>query len=259
MAHADTVELTIEGTWNARDAATLTNLRPGVLYRSAGLPGLTDAGRAEFAALGITDVVDLRSDAEVASAGADAVPEGVRVHRLGITAGAQLAGKIDPDTDPQAMVAHFLSEASKPGWIESFMANVYVHLVTDPDAIRALGKGLNLIADPERVVLSHCSAGKDRTGVFTALAATIAGADEDAIDADFLYSNHYVDQQMASIPAIPGLDPETIRPMMGVQIEQLRSARSALVEHFGSLRGFLDAAEVSPQATEAIRSRLARA
>ncbi|WP_158277110.1 tyrosine-protein phosphatase [Serinibacter arcticus] len=86
------VTLAIDGTWNDRDAAALGGVAPGVLLRSAALAGLTDAGRDRLTALGVTDVVDLRSDDEAARQGADAVPAGVTVHRLPIAPGAPSRG-----------------------------------------------------------------------------------------------------------------------------------------------------------------------
>lgn len=245
--------LVIDGTWNARDAATLTGLRPGVLLRSAGLSGLTASGRERLAELGVTDVIDLRSDAEVHRDGEDATGEGVRVHRLGITAGANLSAQ-GARTEAEAMEM-FFAQAATPGWTEEFMASVYRHLVSDPDAIAALGTGLNLLAEDDRVVLVHCSAGKDRTGIFVALAASIAGADRDAIDEDFLYSNHAVGDQVSVAP--PGIDPARLAPLLGVHLDSLDAARRTLLEQHGSLQGFLAAAGVSQQATDAIRARLA--
>lgn len=253
MAPDPSVTLMIDGTWNARDAATLTKLRPGVLLRTAGLGGLTASGRERLAELGVTDVIDLRSDAEVRRDGADATGEVIRVHRLGITAGANLTAQ-GARTEAEAMEM-FFAQAATPGWTEEFMASVYRHLVSDPEAIAALGAGLNLLADPERVVLVHCSAGKDRTGIFVALAATIAGADQADIDADFLYSNHAISDQASVAPR--GIDPERLAPLLGVHLDSLNAARAMLLEQHGSWEQFLAAAGVSHQARESIKDRLA--
>ena len=72
----------LSGAWNFRDVAEETAIRPGLLYRSSQLSQLSDAGRAVFRRLGITDVADLRSHQEVQRQGTGQVPDGVAVHLL---------------------------------------------------------------------------------------------------------------------------------------------------------------------------------
>jgi len=72
----------LSGAWNFRDVAETAGLRPGRLFRSSELSNLDDAGRQALADLGITDVADLRSPAELARRGGGAVPEDVAVHNL---------------------------------------------------------------------------------------------------------------------------------------------------------------------------------
>lgn len=255
MAPDPLVTLDIEGTWNARDAGSLTGLRPGVLFRTATLSGLSDAGRDRLRALGVTDVVDLRSDAEVAHNGADAPPEGVRVHRLAIAPGARLSGQDDSMTRADRQT-QLIEQLRRPGAGEALMADVYRHIATDTDAVACLGEGLNLLADERRVLAVHCSAGKDRTGVFVAFAATIAGAAQGAIDTDFLYSNHAIEDQLAVVRIAPGMTREMLAPFLGVSLDSLRAAQQAVQDTFGSLGGFLSAAGVSEQAADRIRARL---
>lgn len=250
-----TVDLPIDGTFNSRDVSSLTGIRPGVLFRSAALPNLTDKGREQLTELGVTDVVDFRSDPEVESSGEDAVPYGVRVHRLGITAGAKLAGQ--EDASNAELLAEFMKNLATPGWAEEFMTVTYQHLTTDEDAVKCFGEALNLVADPNKVVLTHCTAGKDRTGVFNALAVAIAGVPDGRAEQDYLYSNNYVDLQVRAVPDLPGLDKEALKPILGVSKAQLLAARRAMHDKFGTLRNFLDAANVSEQAQAAIAGRLA--
>lgn len=250
----DGVALTIDGTWNSRDAATLTGLAPGVMLRSAALAGLTDAGRSTLDELGVVDVVDLRAPFEVASSGKDAVGPQIAVHALPIAPGAQLAGQIGEQQDP-SQIQGFIELLKEPGFAEEFMANLYREMVTDPTYVSALGSGLRVLAESDGAVLVHCSAGKDRTGVLVALAATLAGADRDAIEADFMYSNHAQGQQTRVIPPIPGIDPSLLAPFMGVSLASLHAALQA-IESGGGRDAFLAAAGVTPEHVGRLRERL---
>lgn len=250
------VSLGIEGTWNDRDAAALAGIRPGVLLRTAALPGLTEAGRARLAELGVSDVVDLRSDSEADHQGGDAVPSGVTVHRLPITPGGALAGQVaGRGSDPEAM-ARFVELVHQPGWAAELMAEVYREIVTSPDAVVQLGRALTVIADARGAVVVHCSAGKDRTGVVVALAALLAGADPDAVETDFLYSNHATAAQRAVVPSVPGVDPALLAPILGVDAASLRGALETVTASHGSLAGFAAAAGLDDATRERLAARL---
>lgn len=250
----DGISLEVEGTWNDRDAASLTGVHPGVLLRSAALAGLDDAGRSRLRDLGVSDVIDLRSDGEAASQGFDAVPADVTVHRLPITPGGALAGQV-AGGDPAAM-ERFAALISTPGWAHDLMVGIYREIVTSPEAVAQLGHGLRVIAQAEGAVVVHCSAGKDRTGVLVALAALLAGADRGAVEEDFLYSNHAAGAQRAVVPPIPGVDPSAFAPLLGVHLESLRGALAAIEAEHGSLEAFADAAGVDAPTLDRLVSRL---
>ncbi|WP_454294716.1 tyrosine-protein phosphatase [Salana multivorans] len=254
----DQVTLAIPGTWNARDAATLTGLTPGVVIRSAALMDLTDAGRSELARLGVTDVVDLRSELEVAAQGNDAVASPDRhitEHAVPMAPGSVLGPVGDHPETPQAMGA-VLAKLREPGFAEGLLTQVYVELVTKPEWVAQLGRALGVLARSEGATLVHCSAGKDRTGVLVALTAEIAGAEREAINADYLHSNlALADQRSVVPPGISEEDLEIIAPLLGVHLVSLEAARTAINTSYGGLPGFLTAAGVDHTVTGLIRDR----
>ena len=254
------VSLSIDGTWNDRDAASLAGIRQGVLLRTAALPALTDAGRSRLADLRVSDVIDLRSDAEAASQGFDAVAQDVRVHRLPITPGGELAGQAagalgGAGADPAAL-EQFVTLLNTPGWADNLMAGVYREIVTTPEAVIQLGRGLRIIAEAEGSVIVHCSAGKDRTGVLVALAALLAGAEQAAVVEAFHHSTHASAAQRAVVPAIPGVDPAPVAPFLGVQLSALHGALDAIESEHGSLPAFAASAGVDESTLAALRARL---
>ncbi|NBP85807.1 MAG: protein-tyrosine-phosphatase, partial [Mycobacteriaceae bacterium] len=72
----------LSGAWNFRDVAETTGVLPGRLFRSSELSNLDDTGRLVLSEVGVTDVADLRSPAELERRGPGAVPDDVAVHHL---------------------------------------------------------------------------------------------------------------------------------------------------------------------------------
>lgn len=249
------VVLDIDGTWNARDVATLTGLRPGVLYRTASLSGLTDSGRIRLAELGITDTIDLRGEGEVIVEGADAVPETITINRCPIGDGAQLSAQAAAQAHREG-IQRTIAALNDSTLSEDFLVRTYASMMTSDAAVAAFGAGLRIIARPGSVCVVHCAAGKDRTGVLCALAATIAGAPAAAIDADYEQSNEAIYDQLQRMGDIADADPDRLRPLLGVDLRALHAAQQALIERFGSLAGFLEAAGVTEQHQDAIRAKL---
>jgi protein-tyrosine phosphatase len=63
--------------------------------------------------------------------------------------------------------------------------------VDRPDSVLA---ALHEIANADGATLVHCAAGKDRTGTLVAIALTLAGADREAIIADYAASTERIQQ-----------------------------------------------------------------
>lgn len=175
----------------------------GRLLRSDNLQTLTDADVDALLALGVTDVVDLRSDYERDAEGPGPLTRTEVVHhphsffqewRAG--AGEDKDGDgVDvaeerPETVPDEALPWVGLEPSVS--LENEVAGVYLSYVVDrPDSVLA---GLRHIADAEGATLVHCAAGKDRTGTLVALALTLAGADRDAVVADYAASSERVQE-----------------------------------------------------------------
>jgi protein-tyrosine phosphatase len=265
MAEAAVREL--PGAWNFRDVADgATALRPGRLFRSSELSRLDDDGRATLRRLGITDVADLRAAREVARRGRGLVPDGVEIHLLPFP---DLAD--DEQNDGAAPHEHAFrrmltgeggesdeSDASVNEAAARFMIDEYRQFPTRNGAQRALRRVVTLLA-AGRPVLTHCFAGKDRTGFVIATVLEAVGVDRDTILADFLRSNDAVPVLRARISemiqqrADTELTPEVVTftearlsdGVLGVRPEYLAAARQTIDDEFGSLGGYLGDAGIS--------------
>ena len=80
---------------------------------------------------------------------------------------------------------------------EEFMLKQYESLVHDEYSIKQYARFLDvLLHQNEGAVLWHCSAGKDRVGVGTALLLCALGVPKKTIYEDFMKTNMYLDKEM---------------------------------------------------------------
>jgi protein-tyrosine phosphatase len=164
---------------SAEPAVLLANLREvggsgfqagrrRTVYRSNTRPVDPSAYPAEIAI-----VLDLRRDDEVGR-----VP-----HPLGVTAGYRRVPLFDPSVDLESADEAIHLNEQYIDWLER-------HRTTIPDAFRAL-------AEVDGDALVCCSAGKDRTGVVSALLARLWGADLDRIGRDYALTAELLAEQFA--------------------------------------------------------------
>ncbi|QLL07808.1 tyrosine-protein phosphatase [Mycobacterium vicinigordonae] len=267
----------LPGAWNFRDVADSTGaLRPGRLFRSSELSSLDDDGRAVLRELGVTDVADLRAAREVARRGPGRVPDGVDIHLLPVPdLGDEKESGTDQDAPHESAFKRMLAEGD-PGdsdeAIEAkaveYMVDEYRQFPTRSGAQRALQRVFTLLA-AGRPVLTHCFAGKDRTGFVVATVLAALGVDRDVIVADYLRSNDAVPalrgqimQMIAQRPDVE-LTPEVITftkarlsdGVLGVRDEYLAASWQVIDESFGSLDAYLRDAGITE--TEVTRLRKA--
>lgn len=141
---------------------------PGRVWRSGAPEPITPTGWAEALDAGLTTVVDLRNPGEIAQA-RDLMPDAARPGAI-----ATLSTPTEDPGDP-----HFL-ETCGP-WLDhprSYAPNIamYPHL---------FGAAFRAIADAPGPVLVHCSAGRDRTGMITAMLLSLTGVEHEAIAKDY--------------------------------------------------------------------------
>lgn len=168
----------VEGIINIRDfgghsTSAGVAVKPSYLFRSGEPSHITQKGMEQFQALGIRKVFDLRADAEIAKYRTpDVKIEGVEFVKLPI-----LADAFDPVAIAQ-MLKNFATDES-----EAFLQLYTTILNHSGPAIETI---LRHIRDhPDQPCLIHCTAGKDRTGVFAALILKLLGVSDEIIAEDY--------------------------------------------------------------------------
>ncbi|MGE2691935.1 tyrosine-protein phosphatase [Mycolicibacterium pulveris] len=256
----------LSGAWNFRDVATTTGVRPGRLFRSSELSNLSEDGRRRLVELGISDVADLRSPREVERRGPGAVPPGVAVHRLPFPDVSAVDGEAPHEATFQKMMSEKPDDEDVAVAARRFMTEEYLRFPTLGGARRAVRQVISLLADG-RPVITHCFAGKDRTGFTVATVLEAAGVDRDVILADFLRSNEAVPllrERILESVRDRSETPEVVTfaearltdEVLGVREDYLASARQTIEREYGTLRGYLAAAGVTDDEIAKVRAAL---
>ncbi|MFE2727151.1 tyrosine-protein phosphatase [Kitasatospora sp. NPDC059327] len=157
---------------NFRDPARLTDpdgrlIRSGLLFRSAQpFPAADGATVEQLRAAEIRTIVDLRGAAECDPA------DWAAVEADGVTV---VAARIDPTTDALTAAMRAMTTSADLGAFYLRMAEA---------APEAVATAVAAVARPGGVLL-HCAAGKDRTGLLTALLLDVLGVPTEEIVADY--------------------------------------------------------------------------
>jgi protein-tyrosine phosphatase len=265
----------LSGAWNFRDVADgVSALRPGRLFRSGELSRLDDDGRDTLRQLGITDVADLRAAREVARRGPGLVPDGVDIHLLPFP---DLGDEEPSDDDAPHETAFRRLFEGDPDQSDEAVNEAAVRHMTDEyqqfpsrnGAQRAVQQVFSLLG-AGRPVLTHCFAGKDRTGFVVATVLEAIGIDRDTIIADYLRSNAAVPQlrdhiyEMIQHRSDVELTQEVVTftkarladGVLGVRPEYLDASRRAIDETYGSLDAYLRDAGVTQADVDRLRNEL---
>lgn len=112
-----------------------------------------------------------------------------------------------------------------------------VFFVTNDAATIQYQKMFEHLQNPEGNVplLYHCTAGKDRTGMASALILYALGADDKTVMDDYLLSNKYIEAKFESyIEQYPNL-----LGLFSVKQEYLQAGLDAINKNYGNVENFL--------------------
>lgn len=214
--------LEFEGCVNFRDLGGYRTLDGRMvawrrLFRADGLNKLTPTDRALLVELGLTTVIDLRTLDEAAQRGSFPVDE-VPVRYVGL-----------PLTDVLPATEDL------PEWREAdYVADRYGAMVAEGGPV--LTEAIRVLASTEALpAVMHCSAGKDRTGVLSALVLAFLGVPDETIVEDYALSSAAMERLLERLkaeypeaadeveryaPAILHVVPETMEQFLGSLLEE---------------------------------------
>ena len=233
----------LEGAQNFRDIGGYPTLdgrsvKWGRVFRSDALAKLTAADYEKLAALKIRTVCDYRSAIErerEKTQWAGARPPEILVLDI-MSLNPEMAGK-DPTRS-------FMERLTKPGATPEDSANSMAQSMATMAITAAplYGRMMRRLLESPDPLLFHCTAGKDRTGLSTALLMKVLGVTEEAIVEDYLLVNKLVPPEKSAmataerLSAMTGLklNAELVLPLMGTRAEWLAAAWQAIDAKYGS-------------------------
>lgn len=184
----------LETLQNTRDlgeirAENCPKIKPARLIRSAQLSGATkEEIRLLFEKYGLRRVIDLRTPAE-RNAEPDPEIDGVSYFHVPLVDNSAIG--ITREEDGFADL--FCKMNDENFFTAQYMSELYRKLISSEQAMEGFGRFFEILLQSESgATLWHCSAGKDRVGITTALLLFALGFDETAVKEDFLATNRFV-------------------------------------------------------------------
>jgi len=254
--------LPLEGTPNFRDIGGYKTtdgrfVRWGLLYRSGVLTRLTPTDFAYLRHLGIRVVCDFRT-AQENSVDPEVWIPNASVDQISLPIG---------DSASKASVSsiqRMLASNPTPDQLRQRMTKVYGDFAfTNAPEYAKVFKQLEQDHLP---LLYHCTAGKDRTGVFSALVLLTLGVPRETVLADYALTNKYLlngisaadsKKMLASNPGMDRLTPAQRDVLMAADPAYLESTLRQINERYGSFDNYRRSAlGVTDEDVQQLRSRL---
>lgn len=189
MAHDRIVAL--DGPLNFRDVGGYKNdqgqsVKWNKIYRSDSLSSLSSKDRIKLMKLKVTVDCDLRSSYEKSSA-----PDvlWLKVKYVDVPVYSDDASEDKSEHKLYRFIHHI------PDLKDNFIGQIYQRTLLNSHSQKMFAKvfaELLLLPDDEALVY-HCSAGKDRTGMISALILMALGVDDDTIARDYMLTNKLYD------------------------------------------------------------------
>ena len=235
----------LDGASNFRDLGGYPTVddryvRTGMVFRSGALHALTDADRERLRALGVRVAVDLRPPEEQAAEPTNA--PFLRIVHVPLMRGERTS-------DPSALANG-----------DGYLRDRYVEIVLDraPD-IGAIFRSF-VRADGLPAVI-HCAAGKDRTGVVSAVLLLALGVEESTVLDDYELTSEYAAaarvEELTSKLSGSGLPPAVVAGLLGTSRSGLANAIALLRDEYGTIEDYLvSAAGVTQTDLTTLRERL---
>lgn len=256
--------LPLKGTPNFRDLGGYETtdghfVRWGEIYRSGVLSYLTSADLTYLRQLNVRVVCDFRTQQENATAPEKWIDDST-TQRINLPIGTD--SKKDVTTSLEAFLATHPTQAQMKDWLTRIYggfafssAPEYAQLFTE-------------LKEGNIPLVYHCTAGKDRTGVFSALLLLTLGVPEQTVLADYALTDRYLLSRKAQAETnrkvtanlnktLANITPEQKKVLMVADPEYLRSTLRSIDSKYGSFDNYRrQALGVSDSDVATLRSRL---
>lgn len=224
----------LKGALNFRDiggyaTANGKHVKWGKIYRSAEINNLTAADLDTLQNRHINFILDFRGPAEVKIA-PDKLPAGAT--RISLPAGSEGVGD-------RTKMMELMSKATNG---DSIMMPFYTNIASFSERYKPVFETL-LKNSADSAVLIHCTAGKDRTGIGSALILYALGVDENTIIEDYMASNYYrksgTDQLKKMLITNYHIKEDVVDDVMMVKEKYISATFETIKLKYGSIDNYL--------------------
>ena len=221
----------LEGLSNFRDLGGYetksgTAIKWGRIFRSDTLAGLSDNDIRTVERLGVVAACDLRYGDERRNEPSRLLdhPE-IEVMELGFDErpGESFLDSLQAFEDA--------ADAARDYLLDNYSQYPFLYA-------KAYRRIFDLLLDGDRIVI-HCTAGKDRAGLASAMVLRTLGVPEETVLADYLLTNEYWDRGGRERP---GMDPQTVAMIFSAREDYFRAAFDAVSARYPSLQEYLQRA-----------------
>ena len=235
--------IAVEGCHNFRDlggypVAGGGRLRWRTLFRADGLHALTPSGVATLRdEIRLGEIIDLRTHRELEKDGRGPLAEEpIRFHHLPLFGRARERTTPPPDLRLGELYFTMLESASE-----------------------ALAQVLGVLARTDAPAVFHCAAGKDRTGVVSALLLGLLGVPDEVIVSDYAATSEALEDIVRKLRSSRGyekvwdqLPPETLH----AEPETMETLLDRVRETYGGMHDYARAIGVSEADLDRLRERM---
>ena len=257
--------LPLEGAANFRDLGGYRTedgrfVKWGMLYRSDHLVGLTANDYRYLSQLGIRVVCDLRTPSERAKSPTRWQGTGPEIMSVSVLTDEELKAAMTTPLSPEEFQRR-LADASAGVPRETSSYDRFVLKYAD-----SYSRIFDRLINGEVPALTHCSAGRDRTGVYSAMILTALGVPWTTVMDDYLLTNRYwltdsmiqerqrATQQQYGLPTLP--DAAAVRMLYTLDGSMLERTFETIRREHGSFDAFRRTVlNVSDAELDMLRSR----
>lgn len=220
-------------SYNTRELGSIKTSDGGItknniFWRSDVTSVPTEEDIEKLLSTNITTIIDMRTDEEVQKtpnglAGMD----GFEYHHFPITEGSGV---------PESL------EAVPRSYMDIALAKNMPYV-------------MKTIAESDSGVLFHCTAGKDRTGVVSAIILMLCGADREDIVSNYVVSREYNHKRLEAFLAA---HPEVDRNIVLANEKSMNGFIELFTERFGNVESFFEYIGLSAEYAEMILNKMMR-
>ncbi len=229
--------LWMEATPNFRDLGGLKTadgrtVAWNTLFRCGDMGQLSDNDLTVLKNINVRNVIDFRNDQEV-SRSQDRYPKDQPVERVWAS--------ISPSNSEGMKKFYQVMADPKvtPEQVERVFEGFYAQM---PEQIKNYAPFFATLMNAENGASSifHCTAGKDRTGLGSALLLSALGVPEEVVIEEYYLSNRYTQNSLAKSPMMAALRPEIVSVLAGVKPDYIKASLGVIKAKYGSVNNMLE-------------------